>query len=162
MLQWNLTQQHRQSLVQTNNKTCHVLYHSTQRFRRKESQPEMLKPSWSQLRHICIIPRIYNSNYTPIIYLRCLILTVHANMFHLVFTVNIRKSTDNATDFRYDLSCICIKVVGIRAMVSDFMIVHSTEIILGLQFGTWDVPDLWEMLVDLSVTTKQLKHVSIL
>ena len=42
------------------------------------------------------------------------------------------------------------------------MIVHSTEIILGLQSGTWDVPDLWEILVDLSVKTKQLQHVSIL
>ena len=46
------------------------------------------------IRHICIsllLSWIYNSNYTPIIYLRWLILTVHANMFHLVFTVNIRR-----------------------------------------------------------------------
>lgn len=42
------------------------------------------------------------------------------------------------------------------------MIVESAKIILGLQSGTWDVPGLWQILVDLSVTTKQLKHVSIL
>lgn len=42
-----------QSLVQTNNKRCHQ-YHSTQRFRRKESQPELhimtlVSHGWSQL-----------------------------------------------------------------------------------------------------------------
>ena len=37
------------------------------------------------------------------------------------------------------------------------MIVHSTEIILGLQCGTWDVPDLWEILVGCRIKKKLFK-----
>ena len=177
-----------QSLVQTNNKRCHQ-YHSRDsdvrnlNLRCFTSWPSV-SHGWSQLFelgkghqsypflnslmenintyicHICIsflLSWIYNSNYTNI-YLWCLILTVQT-CFTLYLLWTWEESTDNATDFRYDLSCICI---WRRDRSNGFMIVESAKIILGLQSGTWDVPGLWQILVDLSVTTKQLKHVSIL